>query len=99
MTTAIDLLKAPRYGIRDFRNRLSQRIKSKKAMIIVDRDEPKKVIVDYNEFVQILEFIEDVQDKEVLQLIHEGRSAIEHGEQGINVKESFRRIRAERHKS
>lgn len=99
MTTAIDLLKAPRYGIRDFKSRLSERIKSKKAMILVDHGEPKKVIIDYNELIQILEFIEDVQDKELLQLIHEGRAAVEHGKPGISVEESFAKIRAARKKS
>lgn len=99
MTTAIDLLRAPRYGIRDFKSHLSNRIRSKKAMILVDRGEPKKVIIDYNELVQILEFIEDVQDKELLQLIHEGRSAIERGEPGISVDESFAKIRAARKKA
>ena len=99
MTTAIDLLKAPRYGIRDFKSRLSERIKSKKAMIIVDHGQPKKVVIGYDELIQILEFIEDVQDKELLQLIHEGRSAVDRGGPGISVTESFAKIRSSRKKS
>ena len=99
MTTALDILRAPRYGIRDFKSHLSERIKSRKAMILLDHGEPKKVIVDYRELVQMLEFIEDLQDRELLQLIHEGRSAVERGEKGIAVGDSFAKIRASRKKT
>lgn len=97
MTKAIDLLKAPEYGIRDFKTHLSERIKSKKPMILVGR-ESKKVVVDYYEFVELIEFIEDLQDKELMQLIQEGHSAIERNEAGIDAAESIKRLRAERNK-
>ena len=52
-----------------------------------------------NELVQLLEFIEDMQDKEVLQLLRDSHTAIKNGEPGISVEESFARIRASRKKS
>jgi hypothetical protein len=98
MTTAIELLKAPRIGVRDFKAHLSEKIKSKKLMVLNDRGESKKVVIDYNEFVELLELIGDLQDKELVQLIQEGHSAIEKGERGIDVSESFKRIRKARGK-
>jgi hypothetical protein len=94
MTTAVQLLKAPRYGIRDFKSHLSERIRSKKAMILVDRGEPKKVIMDYDELVGLLELVEDLHDKELMQLVREGRAAAERGERGISVERSFASIKA-----
>lgn len=97
MTNAIDLLRASEYGVKDFKTHLSERIKTKKPMILVGK-ESKKVIVDYDDFVELIELIEDLQDKELMQLIHEGRTAIERGEPGIDAAESIRQIRAERKK-
>ena len=93
MTTAIDLLKAPRIGIKDFKTNLSREIKSKKLMVLNDHGESKKVVIDYNEFVELIEFIEDFKDKELLQLIQEGRAAVDRDEPGIDAGESIRRIR------
>ena len=93
MTTAIQLLKAPRVGIKEFKTNLSSEIKSKKLLVLNDHGESKKVVIDYNDFVELIEFVEDLQDKELAQLIHEGKIAIERGEPGINVSESFKRIR------
>ena len=96
MTTATALLKAPRFGIKDFKAHLSERIKSHKPMVLLDRGEPKKVIMDYGELIEMIELIDDLQDKELVQLIQEGRLAVDHGERGISVEKSFAKIRARR---
>ena len=96
MTTAVDLLKAPRFGIKDFKTHLSERIKSKKTMVLMDHGEPKKVVIDYDELVNMVEIIEELQDEELLKLVREGRAAIERGEPGIDVEASFKKIRAQR---
>ena len=96
MTTATQLLKAPRFGIKDFKTHLSERIKSRRAMVLLDRGEPKKVIIEYNELIEMIEWIDDLQDKELIQLLHEGRAAIDRGGPGISVKDSFAKIKAAR---
>ena len=96
MTTASELLRAPRFGVKDFKTHLSERIKSRRAMVLLDRGEPKKVIIEYNELIEMIELIDDLQDKELVQLIHEGSVAARRGDPGISVKDSFAKIKAAR---
>jgi hypothetical protein len=96
MTTAVELLKAPRCGIREFKTHLSEKIKSHKTMVLVEHGEPKKVVIDYDKLVELVEFIEDMQEQELINLLHEGGRAVARGEKGINVEESFAKIKARR---
>ena len=96
MTTATELLKAPRFGIKDFKTHISERIRSRRAMVLLDRGEPKKVIIEYNELIEMIELIDDLQDKGLIQLVHEASVAIQREDPGISVKDSFAKIKAAR---
>ena len=94
MTTAATLLKAHRFGIKDFKTHLSERIKSRQPMVLLDRGEPKKVIMDYGELVEMLELIDELQDSELLHLIKDGREGLQKNKLGINAEDSLARLRS-----
>lgn len=96
MTTATDLLKAPHYGIKDFKTHISKRIKSRQPIVLCEHGEPRKAVIDYGEYVGMLELMEELRDDKLFKLIHEGRKSIQKGGAEVDVLESFSKIRASR---
>ena len=96
MGLAITLLKAPHVGIRDLKEHLSEFLKKGKPVIVTDHGSPANVIVPYEEMIELLDILDEMQDKETQKLIAEGRMAIRQGEKGIPVTDSFKTIRARR---
>ena len=95
MTSAMDLLKAPEYGIKDFKAHISQRIKTKKPIVLLG-SMSKKVILEYDELVELMELLEDLKDKKLLDLLESGKTAPTRNEKEVNAAESIRQIRAKR---
>ena len=93
MTTATDLLRAPHIGVRDLRLQLSHRLKAHKPLIITEHGEPKKVLLEYEDMIELVEIIEELQDPEVLRLVKVGRKTIQSGFKGIPVEASFAKLR------
>ena len=98
MTTATDLLRAPHIGVRDLRLQLSQRLKAHRPLIITEHGEPKKVLLEYEDVIELVEIIEELHDPEVLRLVKAGRTAIQSGFKGIPVEPSFAKLRSSKTK-
>ena len=96
MGLAITLLKAPHVGIRDLKEHLSEFLKKEKPVIVTDHGLPTNVIVSYEEMVELLDIIDELQDKETQKIVAEGRMAIRQGEKGVLITDSFKNIRARR---
>ena len=96
MTTATELLKAPHIGIRDLRIHLSQKLKSHEPLIVTDHGEPKKVILEYQDIVDLVDTFEELQDPTTVKLIRETQKASQRGQKGIPVSRLFNQIRAAR---
>lgn len=96
MTTATQLLKAPRVGVKEFKTHLSEKIKSHNTMILMDHGQPKKVVIDYDEMVELLELIEELQDRELMKHVREGRISIQKGDKDVDAISSLERIRSKR---
>ncbi len=94
MTTATTLLKASRFGIKDFKTHISARIKSHKPMVLLDRGEPKKVILDYNDLVEMIELMEELQDRELMNLVRLGRESLKRNPSGIDAEKSLAKLRS-----
>ena len=98
MTTATDLLRAPHIGVRDLRLQLSQRVKAHRPLIITEHGEPKKVLLEYEDMIELVEIMEELHDPEVLRLVKVGRKAVQSGFKGIPVEASFAKLRASKTK-
>lgn len=91
---ALDILKAPHVGVRDLKEKLSKYLKDERPLIVTERGTPKKVIVPYDEMIEVLEILDELSDREALQTVQEGRKAIAAGAKGVPVSKLFKRIRA-----
>ncbi len=93
MSLAIALLHAPNIGVRKFKNHLSSYLNKAKTLIITDNGEPTSVVMPYDDVVELVDLIEELRDREVLELVTQGRKSISRGARGVSVNKVFKRIR------
>lgn len=93
MTLTTALLKAKHIGIREMREHLSKRMKDKNPLIVTDHGEPTKVILAYQDMVELIEVLDELRDQAALQIVREGRKAVQEGSEGIPVSRLFSQIR------
>lgn len=89
MTVAKALLKARSVGVRDFRDHASKIIKSHQFYIITDHGRPTRVLLPYNDILEIVDILDELQDKMALKTIAEGRRDIRKGARGVSVAKVF----------
>ncbi len=85
MSIAISLLKAPHVGIRELKQGLSDFLKRDQPLIVTDRGEPTNVILHYDDFLELVDIIEEINDPRTRKLVAEGRRFIKEGSLGIPV--------------
>jgi hypothetical protein len=95
MKLAIELLKAHRIGIRDFKEHLSTQ-SLRYPLIITDRGTPISVNLPYSEVLELLDIIDELLDSETLMGVREARKTIKAGVRGIPVARLFNQIRSKR---
>ena len=96
MTVATALLNAKYVGIRDLREHLSKRLKGSKVIVVTDHGTPTKVILSYQDVVELIEVLDELRDQAAVQSVQEGRKAVRAGTEGIPVSRLFNQIRASR---
>jgi prevent-host-death family protein len=96
MTVGTALLRAEHIGVRELREHLSQRLKGTKPLIVTERGTPTKVIISYQDILELVEMFDEIRDRSLLEMVREGRSAIKRGVKGIEVSKLFRQIRSSR---
>lgn len=85
MTLTMELLRAKEMGVKEFRTNISKRINDHKLTIVTSTKNRKKVLIDYDRLADVLELIEELEDKGLVALVREGRAAIGRGEKEISV--------------
>ena len=96
MTVVQALLHAKHIGVRDLREHLSKRLKGKKAIVVTEHGTPTKLILSYQDLVELIEVLKELQDRAAVQTIQEGRKEIKAGAEGIPVSRLFAQIRESR---
>jgi cyclopropane fatty-acyl-phospholipid synthase-like methyltransferase len=94
MTLNASLLKARHVGVRRFRTTLSAAMHHSKPLVVTEHGVAKKVLVDYHDIVELAEMMDEIQDREALQLVSKGKQAMSHGFRGIPIESSFAKIRS-----
>jgi PHD/YefM family antitoxin component YafN of YafNO toxin-antitoxin module len=89
MSVSSALLRAPRIGAREFRNNACFYIKSGKLYMITEHGKPAGVFMPYEEALELMEIIDELNDKELLKTIAEGRKAIKRGSKGITLTDAL----------
>jgi len=93
MTVATALLHARHVGVRELKEHLSQRLKGNKPIIVTEHGTPTRVILSYQDVLELIEILDELQDHGTLLAVQEGRRAIKKGAKGVPVSELFHRIR------
>ena len=96
MTVSTALLNARHIGVRELKAHLSRRLKGRKPIIVTEHGEPTKVIVSYNDMLEIVDILDELQDAQSLIAVQEGRKAVQSSAKGVQVSRLFGRIRAAR---
>ena len=96
MTVATALLNAKYVGIRDLREHLSKRLKGRKVIVVTEHGTPTRVILSYQDVVELIEVLDELRDQAAVQSVQEGRKAVKAGAEGIPVNRLFNQIRASR---
>lgn len=91
MSIANVLLRAKSVGVRNFRDSVSRFIGKHEPFIITERGTPASVLLPYEDVLEIVDVLEELEDKETLKLVAQGRRAIRRGVKGISVSASFKR--------
>ena len=72
--TAIGLVKEGKYvGVRELRGNLSKMLKSRHAYFVTDHGKPVKAMIPYAVLLEILEILEELKDKALIQEVAQGR--------------------------
>ena len=96
MTVTTALLNAKYVGIRDLREHLSKRLKGSKVIVVTEHGTPTRVILSYQDVVELIEVLDELRDQAAIQSVQEGRKAVKAGAVGIPVGRLFNQVRASR---
>lgn len=91
MTLAAALLRAPRIGAREFRNKACSFIRRGKAYLVTEHGQPAGVFLPYEDAIELVDIIDELNDKKLLKIIAEGRRAISRGTRGILLSDSLKK--------
>ena len=91
MTLAAALLRAPRIGAREFRNKACSFIRTGKAYLVTEHGHPAGVFLPYADAIELADIIDELHDKKLLKIIAEGRRAIRRGTKGIPLSDSLKK--------
>lgn len=91
MTLSGALLRAPRIGAREFRNKACAFVKAGKFYLITEHGNPTGVFMPYEDALELTEIIDELHDKKLLKTIAEGRRAIHRGAKSISLESALKK--------
>ena len=94
MGLANDLLRAPHLGVRDLRNHFSDALKENDMLVVTEHGHPTRVLIPYEEMLEIIDLLDELKDREVMKTVMEGKKAVKEHSKGIPVSKLFKKIRA-----
>ena len=76
--TAIGFVKDGKYvGARELRTNLAKVLKSRQAYFVTDHGKPVKAMIPYEALLELLEIVEELKDKALIQEVARGRKEYE----------------------
>lgn len=94
MSIAATLLRANHMGVKDFRDHLAETLKKEEVLIVTQHGQPSKVVIDYEDMLELIDILDELQDDEITHVVSEGKRAIKEGAAGIPVSNLFKKIRS-----
>lgn len=93
MSTKTLLKEAKPVNVREAQATLSKLISSKAPSLVMSHGKPVSFLIPYDEMLELLDLIEELKDKRLLEQIAEARKAYAKGEE-VPVEKLFRKINA-----
>ena len=94
MSIAAELLRATHMGVKDFRSHLAEVLKKDEVLIVTQHGQPAKVVIDYEDMLELIDVVDEFQDPAAIRTVLEGRKAVKEGALGIPAAKLFKRIRS-----
>jgi len=66
-------------GVRELRENLSHVLKSRKTYFVTDHGKPVRAVLPYEVFLELLEVLEELKDKKLMQNVAQGREEYQKG--------------------
>jgi len=85
MDIALNLLKAPHFGVREFKEKISSLLNKRETLVLTDHGEPTGVLVPYADMLELLDILDEIDDPKTRSLIDSGRKSIKQGAKGIPI--------------
>ena len=93
MSLATELLNAKHVGVRDLRDHLSEMIKKDTLVIVTEHGQPSKVLIPYEDMLEIVDMMDELRDHKTSSTVLEGKYAITKAPKGISVTSLFNKFR------
>ena len=78
--TAIGFVKGGKYvGVRELRTNLAKVLKSRQAYFVTDHGKPVKAMIPYEVLLELLEIMEELKDKTLVQEVAQSRKEYQQG--------------------
>ena len=94
MSIAANMLHATHMGVKDFRDHLAGALKKPNMLIVTQHGQPSKVVIDYEDMLELVDVLDELRDASTMQAVLEGKEAIRRGAKGIPVTRLFKKIRS-----
>ena len=92
MSLSNDILKAQHMGVRDYKKNLSSKLLDG-LVVITDHGKPVSINMPYNEILEIIDIVDEMNDQETIQMVLEGREAVKNKARVVDVKEVFSKLK------
>ncbi|MCD6134654.1 MAG: hypothetical protein J7J25_03975 [Candidatus Omnitrophica bacterium] len=96
MSVMLDFLKAEHVGARAFRSRLFEFLKDDKLLVVTEHGQPVRVMLNYEEMLDLLDMLDELSDPETIEAIRKGRKAIAAGAKGISATDLIEKYKAKK---
>ena len=93
MTFSLMLLRAKNVGVRYFRDHASRFVRKHEPIVITERGQREGVLLPYESVLELVDILDELQDRDLLKAIAEGRRAIRAGKKGVLFSESVKKHR------
>ncbi|GEM_PF-619089 len=90
---ANDLLRSKHIGAKLFRSRLFHYLKADDSLVITERGEPVRVMINYDKMLDLIDMMDELSDPVTIKAVYDGRRSIARGSRGIAVSRLFSKIR------
>ena len=88
------MLRAPNVGVKDFKDHVSEYINKANTIVITHRGEPTSVVFPYEEALELIDMLDELQDQKTLAIISDDQNAMNRGDNGRMTSKVFEKYRA-----